>query len=98
MIPRDNIQAEDNENRKKAKGSKEEKKWNPKEHQKPVYVYALFFHDPQASMKGQNPPDTFSEVSKIMAFWWNSFGEEKKNGYKWKTEVSKKVSQCANCL
>uniref|UniRef100_A0A8C5JWA3 TOX high mobility group box family member 4 n=1 Tax=Jaculus jaculus TaxID=51337 RepID=A0A8C5JWA3_JACJA len=67
-----------------------EKKKDPNEPQKPVSAYALFFHDTQAAIKGQNPNATFGEVSKIVASMWDSLGEEQKKVYKRKTEAAKK--------
>uniref|UniRef100_A0A2K6JSH5 TOX high mobility group box family member 4 n=1 Tax=Rhinopithecus bieti TaxID=61621 RepID=A0A2K6JSH5_RHIBE len=75
---------------KKQKVPKKRKKKDPNKHQKPVSAYALFFHDTQAAIKGQNPNATFGEVSKIVASMWDSLGEEQKQVYKRKTEAAKK--------
>uniref|UniRef100_A0A8C9ICU2 TOX high mobility group box family member 4 n=1 Tax=Piliocolobus tephrosceles TaxID=591936 RepID=A0A8C9ICU2_9PRIM len=75
---------------KKQKVPKKRKKKDPNKHQKPVSAYALFFHDTQAAIKGQNPNATFGEVSKIVASMWDSLGEKQKQVYKRKTEAAKK--------
>uniref|UniRef100_A0A2K5P3N8 TOX high mobility group box family member 4 n=1 Tax=Cercocebus atys TaxID=9531 RepID=A0A2K5P3N8_CERAT len=75
---------------KKQKVSKKRKKKDPNKPQKPVSVYALFFRDTQAAIKGQNPNATFGEVSKIVASMWDSLGEKQKQVYKRKTEAVKK--------
>ena len=62
----------------KPKPQKKKKKKDPKEPQKPVSAYALFFRDTQAAIKGQNPNATFGDVSKIVASMWDSLGEEQK--------------------
>uniref|UniRef100_A0A8P0PAC6 TOX high mobility group box family member 4 n=2 Tax=Canis lupus familiaris TaxID=9615 RepID=A0A8P0PAC6_CANLF len=75
---------------KKHKAPKTKKKKDPNKPQKPVSAYALFFHDTQAALKGQNPNATFGKVSKIVASMWDSLGEEQKQVYKRKTEAAKK--------
>uniref|UniRef100_A0A1A8MUD0 TOX high mobility group box family member 4 n=2 Tax=Nothobranchius pienaari TaxID=704102 RepID=A0A1A8MUD0_9TELE len=73
-----------------AGGKKVKKKKDPKEPQKPVSAYALFFRDTQVAIKGQNPNASFGEVSKIVASMWDSLAEEQKQVYKRKTEAAKK--------
>lgn len=63
---------------------------DPKEPQRPVSAYALFFRETQAAIKEQNPHASFGELSQIAASMWEGLEAEQKLAYKRKTKAAMK--------
>lgn len=89
MIPRNDFRAEDRENREKAKGSKEEKKRNPKEPRS----WSMCMH--YSFMLLRLPSRDRTLMTPLVRFQrqWLSGGtvlEKSKNVYNWKPECPRK--------
>jgi hypothetical protein len=50
----------------------------------------MFFRDKQAAIKEASPDISFGEISKMVAFQWESLSADEKLGYKTKTENLRK--------